>query len=99
MERQCRFCKISIHVHSENDTVCKDCIKSFLLSIELDLELKKQLMGMLVSDKELKFLFLESVLDEEMLMVIAKCMFRLRSDKVGLEGSASIAEFFRGLRK
>jgi hypothetical protein len=99
MEKQCRFCKILIHVHDENDTVCKDCIKSLFLSIGLDLELKKQLVNALILDKDMKFLFLENILDEEILMVIAKCMFKLRSDKVGLEGSASIAEFFCGLRK
>lgn len=99
MERQCRFCRISIKTHSEDDTVCEDCIKSLLFSVNSRPELRKQLMETLLSDKNMKFSFLESILDEETLMVIAKCVFRLRSDKVGLEGTASIAEFFCGLRK
>jgi len=106
MELQCRTCKTPFKNDNPNLQVCPDCYlqikemlksdKEFLsLFLQSDQETRKKFVEEILKDNSIKFQFLEGILDDVILTRIAKSVFMLKAKSVGLEGSGTIADFFR----
>lgn len=106
MTNQCRICKIQFKTEVASISICESCLeqiksmlktdKQFLADfLSLDKEFRSSLIKNLLQDNETKFQFLEGILDEKVLEKIAKAIFSLKAKPIGLEGSGSIADFFR----
>ena len=87
----CRFCK-SPFQSDEVDTSCPDCNIEIKRILKADPLFLKEIL----SDPQLKYSFLESVLeDENVVKRIAKSWLALPATDFGLGGPGTIAQYFR----
>lgn len=104
MNKECRFCKAPFISNDDPHILdsCDGCRKEIMNIIKQNPEFVKELLKsnvdlfqMLMADDEIKFKFLETVLDDDkILMRIAKRIFEVPAKAVGLGGPGSIAQYF-----
>jgi len=94
MLKICRFCKIQFKDVEGEKVVCGDCKKIINDILETE-NPKQELLNLLISDPDIKFDFLDSILaDEKVVKRIAKSVFNEKATEVGLGGPGTIAQFF-----
>ena len=85
MKRQCRFCSQFFNAESDDlyfQTICNDCKLSVKEFIKNDKESMKEIICMVKNDNEV-------------LTKLAKCLFEVPAQEIGLGGRGSIADYFR----